>query len=58
MKMVVHDSVLRLVDYFETSNALLMVLEHEQGGSLFEYMRERNFFIPEQRAKTIALKIA
>jgi BR serine/threonine kinase len=38
MKLLDHQHVLRLYDVYETSKYLFLVLEHVEGGELFDYL--------------------
>lgn len=58
MKLGVHYYITRLIDYFETSEYFYMVLEHEGGGNLLNYLSERNNYISESKCRVIAQKLA
>ncbi|GJQ11503.1 hypothetical protein GpartN1_g3294.t1 [Galdieria partita] len=48
MKLVEHPHVLRLIDVFETSSHLFLVIEYAEGGELFDYLVERGKLEPEE----------
>lgn len=58
MRLAVHHYVARLLDWFESPQYTYLVLELEQGGTLLQYIQERNNFVAEQRCKSIAQKLA
>lgn len=41
MKLIQHPHVLQLYDVYENENELLLILEHVQGGELFDYIVQR-----------------
>lgn len=41
MKIIKHPNVLQLFDVYETDTELLLVLEHVEGGELFDYIVQR-----------------
>lgn len=41
MKIIKHPNVLQLLDVYETDMELLLVLEHVEGGELFDYIVQR-----------------
>ena len=48
LKLVNHPALLRLYDVFETSKHLFLVLEHVQGGELFDYLVGKGRLPPEE----------
>ncbi len=58
MRLAVHHYVGRLLDWFENSQYTYLVLELESGGTLLQYIQERNNFVLESRCKSIAQKLA
>jgi serine/threonine protein kinase len=58
MRMGVHNYVVRLLDSFRTATEFNMVLEWERGGTLQNYLVDRNNLLKEVRAKDIAHKLA
>lgn len=48
MKLIEHPHVLRLIDVFETSSHLFLVIEYAEGGELFDYLVERGKLEPEE----------
>lgn len=58
MRLGVHHYVGRLIDYFDSEYYFYMVLELESGGTLLQYITERKNFIPEQRCRVLAQKLA
>ncbi len=45
-----HPNIIDLVDLYESSDFYHIVLEHLDG-DLFDYLKKRNFRVPETRAK-------
>jgi len=58
MRMGIHQNVVRLLDSFRTATEFNLVLEWERGGTLQNYLVERNNLLKEVRAKDIAQKLA
>eukprot|EP00163_Fabomonas_tropica_P010413 TRINITY_DN2053_c0_g1_i3.p1 TRINITY_DN2053_c0_g1~~TRINITY_DN2053_c0_g1_i3.p1 ORF type:complete len:664 (-),score=124.87 TRINITY_DN2053_c0_g1_i3:442-2433(-) len=48
MKVIDHPHVLRLFDVFETENHLFLVLEHVEGGELFDYLVGKGRLTPNE----------
>ncbi len=46
--MIDHPNVLRLFDVFETDKSLFLVLEHVQGGELFDYLVGKGRLSPQE----------
>ena len=57
LKMCQHRGIIRLVDVFEKHNFLYLVLDYLPGKDLFEYMQNRNFNLPEERAKQLLFQL-
>lgn len=53
MKMSKHPNIVRLQDVFEDADNFYLVLEYMGGGDLFDYLKNRMFRLPEERAKEI-----
>ncbi len=53
-----HPNVLTLYDHLETADDFYLVFEHVKGKNLADYIRYQSGPIPEDKAKTIFLKIA
>jgi hypothetical protein len=51
MKFLDHPNVLRLYDVYDTPNYLFLVLEHVEGGELFDYLLSKKV-LPESEALT------
>ena len=49
MKFLDHPNVLRLYDVYDTPNYLFLVLEHVEGGELFDYLLSKKV-LPESEA--------
>ena len=50
MKICQHPNIIQLLDIFENSDYIFIVMEHLQGGDLFNYLEQKKFHIPEERA--------
>mmetsp|Transcript_25549 Transcript_25549/g.42029 ORF Transcript_25549/g.42029 Transcript_25549/m.42029 type:complete len:657 (-) Transcript_25549:589-2559(-) len=48
MKLIDHPHVLRLYDVFETTTHLFLVLEHIEGGELFDYLVKKGKLEPQE----------
>mmetsp|Transcript_21187 Transcript_21187/g.36379 ORF Transcript_21187/g.36379 Transcript_21187/m.36379 type:complete len:717 (+) Transcript_21187:149-2299(+) len=48
MKLIDHPNVLRLFDVFETISHLFLVLEHIEGGELFDYLVKKGRLDPQE----------
>lgn len=53
-----HPNIIKLIDLFENSDYYYIVLEFMQGKDLFDYLKVRDFNIPEERARDLTLQIA
>lgn len=58
LKVCQHPNIIRLLDVFENSEYIYIVLEYLTGGDLFTYLDKRDFKITEDRARSIAHQIA
>jgi serine/threonine protein kinase len=54
LKICQQQSVIKLLDIFENSDYLYIVLELLNGGDLYDYLDRRDFKLPEARAKVLA----
>ena len=52
LKKIKHSNVIRLVEVFESSKHLLMVMEYAGGGDLLQYVKKRRR-LEEEEAKRI-----
>jgi serine/threonine protein kinase len=57
LKVCQHPSIIRFYDVFENQDYIYIVMELLKGGDFFSYLNDRNFTIPERRAKQIAHQI-
>jgi MAP/microtubule affinity-regulating kinase len=53
LKACQHDNLIQLVDLFESASYYYIVLEHMRGKDLFDYLKNRNFKLPEERVRDI-----
>lgn len=53
-----HPNIIKLLDLFENSDYYYIVIEYMEGKDLFDYLKERNFAITEDRGRHLALQIA
>lgn len=58
MRLGVHHYVGRLLDYFDSEDQFYMIFELENGGTLFDYIKDYHNMIPEARCRVIAQKLA
>jgi len=58
LKMCQHPNIVRMVDVFENTDYIFIVLELLQGGDLYDYFRKREFNVSEDRSKEIFRQIA
>ena len=49
-----HPNIIRLLDLFENEDFIYIIMENLSGGDLFTYLEQRNFEIPEKRAKELS----
>lgn len=57
MKICQHPNIIRLLDVFEDEQYIYLIMEYCNGGDLFNFLEDRNFDIPEQKACEIVHKI-
>ncbi|KAK0457711.1 Pkinase-domain-containing protein [Desarmillaria tabescens] len=48
MKLVDHPNIMKLYDVWDTANNLYLILEHVQGGELFDYLCEKGRLSPSE----------
>ncbi|CDW83301.1 myosin light chain kinase [Stylonychia lemnae] len=58
LKICQHPNIIRLLDVYENSENIYIVIEYMEGGDLFTYLEKREFKITEDRARSIAHQIA
>ena len=58
LKLCQHPNIIRLLDYFENSENIFIIMELLQGGDLFSYLEARSFKISEARASSILHSLA
>jgi len=58
MKMLQHPNLIRLLDVFENTDYIYIVMEIMEGGDLFGYLEKRHFRLPERAAARIAHSLA
>ncbi len=58
MKLCRHPNVVRLLDHFENSEFIFIVMEYLSGGDLGNYLQVKNFQFNEKRAAEIMFQIA
>jgi serine/threonine protein kinase len=58
LKMCQQPNIVRLIDVFENHKYFYIVLEYMDGGDMFDYLKERNFTISEERARQMSEQIA
>ena len=56
MKLIQHPNVMQLFDVYETEKELFLILEHVEGGELFDYLVKRGR-LPERDALEFFLQI-
>ena len=54
LKMCQHPHIIRLLDIFENTDYIYIVMENLSGGDLFTYLEKRKFTISEKRAKELS----
>lgn len=54
MQLSVHNTVVRLLDSFRSRDEFHMILDWERGGTLKNYLSERNQLLKDARAREIA----
>lgn len=58
LKICQHPNLCKLLDVFENTEHIYIVMELLEGGDLFSYLEKRKFRIPEQRASKIIHSLA
>lgn len=58
LKMCQHPHIIRLLDIFENTDYIYIVMENLPGGDLFSYLEKRKFIVSEKRAKEMAHQLA
>ena len=58
LKFCHHENIVHLVDYFETKDNMIIILNYIEGSTLGEYLKENNFNFKESKASKIILQIA
>ena len=58
LKICQHPHIIRLLDVFENTDHIYIVMECLTGGDLFTYLEKRRFTVPESRAKELAHQVA
>lgn len=54
LKMCQHPNIIRLIDVFENHKYFYIVLEYMEGGDMFDYLKERNFSLQDERARQLS----
>ena len=52
-----HKNIVHLIDYFETLDSIIIILNYIEGNTLGEYLKENNFNLKESKAANIVLQI-
>ena len=58
LKMCQHPNLIRMLDVFENTEHMYIVMELLEGGDLFSFLEKRKFRVPEQRASSIIHSLA
>ena len=58
LKFCHHKNIVHLIDYFETIENIIIVLQYIEGCTLGDYLKEKNFSLTEAEAANIMLQIA
>jgi tRNA A-37 threonylcarbamoyl transferase component Bud32 len=58
LKICQHPNIIRLLDVFENSEYIYIVMEHLAGGPLLTYFKDRKYKLKENRVRDIAHQIA
>jgi len=58
LKVGQHPNVIQMIDVFESLTSIYLVLEYMPGGDLYDYLKDRNFQISEERAMALFFDIA
>lgn len=58
LKLCKHENIVKLCDVFENSKKVCIVTEYIQGGSLFAWLKTKNFKVQEGLAKILIFQLA
>jgi serine/threonine protein kinase len=58
LKFCHHKNIAHLVDYFETIDKIIIILNYIKGNTFSEYLKENNFNLKEAKAANIIIQIA
>ena len=58
LKFCHHKNIVHLIDYFETFENIIIILNYIEGNTLGDYLKENNFNFTESKAANIMLQIA
>ena len=58
LKFCHHKNIVHLIDYFETIDNIIIILNYIEGNTFGEYLKENNFNLKEPKAANIILQIA
>jgi len=50
LKMCSHPNIIKLIDVYESLDYIFIILEHMEGGDLFDYLEARGHSTNEERA--------
>jgi calcium-dependent protein kinase len=57
LKICHHPNIIKLYDVYENIDHIYIVIEHCEGGDLFNYLEKRKFKISEKKAQNIVYKL-
>ena len=57
MKLCKHDNVVRLLDHFENSEFIFIIMEYLEGGNLSDFIAKRKYIFSEEEAALIIYQI-
>ena len=58
MKLCHHPNIVRLLDHFENTEYIFIVMEYIAGGTLHEYLKKKNYNFSENQAANLMFQIA
>ena len=58
LKFCHHKNIVHLIDYFETIDNIIIILNYVEGSTFGDYLKENNFNLKESKAASIILQIA
>ena len=58
LKMCQHPNIMRLFEVFENADNIYLVLEHLAGGSLYSFLKDRHFYVPETMSRRFVHSVA